>query len=328
MFRFFVTAAAAAVLILALRAMASFLGIVLLAILMTYSLSPIPLWLMRRRIPKLPAILITILLVLIAGTGLIWLIGQSISQTTQNLPAYEERLTVLKNDVIAFLARHGIHAEELLSVQTPSPGRILAAAKAVLSTGGQIVGDAILILVLIIAMLFEIVEICEKKAQCRLSPESFMSRFTIFSDDIRRYVSVTALSGFLIAALFYIALVALRINNAATWAVLCFFFNFIPTFGAILTVLPPALLAWVGSGFGMGLAVAISFIAINSCVEYLIKPRLIKHQLGISPLMVLMSLVFWTWVLGPLGTILAVPLTVALRRVLRFKSGFFPPEAR
>ena len=326
MFRFFVTAAAAAVLILALRAMASFLGIVLLAILLTYSLSPIPLWLMRRRVPKLPAILITVLLVLVAGTTLVWLIGQSISQTTANLPAYQERLTVLKDNIIAFLARHGINAEHLLSVETPSPGRLLGLAKTVISAGGQIVADAILILVLIIAMLFEIVEICEEKARCKLHPESFMNRFTIFSDDIRRYVSVTALSGLLIAVGFYIALLILRVGNAPTWAVLCFFLNFIPTFGAILTVLPPALLAWVASGFWSGAWIAIAFIAINSCVEYLVKPKLIKHQLGISPLMVLISLIFWTWVLGPLGTILAVPLTVSLRRVLRFKSGFFPPS--
>jgi AI-2 transport protein TqsA len=324
MFRFFVTAAAIAVLVLALRAMASFLSIVLLAILLTYSLSPIPLWLMRKRVPKIAAVLLTILLLLVGGSVLVWLIGESISQTTANLPAYQERLIHLKDSIITFLAHHGIHAENLLSVETPTTGRLLELARTVLSAGGQIVGDAILIFVLIIAMLFEIVEICDPRVTCDLPTRSLMSRFTVFSNDIQRYVSVTALTGLLIAGFFYIALVAMGIGNAPTWAILCFFLNFIPTFGAILTVAPPALLTWVTSGFGMGAAVALSFIGINSFMEYLVKPKLIKHQLGISPLMVLISLVFWTWVLGPLGTILAVPLTVALRRVLRFKSGIFP----
>lgn len=326
-FRFFVTAAGAVVLILGIRAMASFVNLILLAMLLTYSLSPIPLWLMRKRVPKVPAILVTVLLVAVAGAALAWLVGLSVSQTSENLPAYQERLFALRDRLSALLADRGVDVERVLSLDAVSPSRVIGAAKASLSAAGQTVGNAFLIFVLVIAMLFEIVDIHDRKIKGKLPPSSFMARFTVYSDDIRRYVSISAMGGIILSVAFYIVLLSLGVDNAATWAVLSFFLNFIPTFGMILTVIPPGLLAWLESGWQWGLAVVLSYVAINALMEYVVKPRFIRHELGVSPLMVLISLLFWAWVLGPVGAILAVPLTVALKRVIRFRPSSQDPKA-
>jgi len=320
MFRFFITAAGVVVLILGIKAMASFINLLLLAMLLTYSLNPIPLWLMRRRLPKVAAILVTVLLVAVGGAALAWLVGLSIAQTSENLPAYQERLYALRDNLSAFLAGRGVDVGRVMSLDAANPSRVIAAARTFLSAGGQIVGNAFLILVLVIAMLFEIVDIHARKLKGELPPHSFMARFSVYSDDIRRYVSITAFGGFLGAVAFYVVLLALGVDNAATWAVLSFFLNFIPTFGFILTIIPPGLLAWLESGWQWGLGVVISYVAINALIEYVVKPRFIKHELGVSPLMVLISLLFWAWILGPVGAILAVPLTVALKRVIRFRA--------
>jgi predicted PurR-regulated permease PerM len=274
---------------------------------------------MRRRIPKVPAILVTVLLVAVGGAALAWLVGVSISQTSENLPIYQERLFALRDRVTQFLADRGIDVGRVLSLDAASPSRVIGAVKTSLSAGGQIVGNAFLIFVLVIAMLFEIVDIHARKMRGELPPHSFMARFSVYSDDIRRYVSITAVNGIIGSVAFYVVLLGLGVDNAATWAVLSFFLNFIPTFGMILTVIPPGLLAWLESGWQWGLAVVLSYVAINALMEYVVKPRFIRQGLGISPLMVLISLLFWAWVLGPVGAILAVPLTVALKRVIRFK---------
>jgi len=148
-----------------------------------------------------------------------------------------------------------------------------------------------------------------------IAPDSFIARFNVHSEDIMTYVSITGLTGLVGAFAFYIALLALGVQSAATWAALSFLLNFIPNFGAILTVVPPALLALLEWGWVRAVAVIAALTVINLVVENVLKPRIMKDRLRISPFLVLVSLVFWTWVLGPLGAILAVPLTITIRRV-------------
>jgi len=312
---FLVKAACLVVVIFGARAMGSFLSVLLLAILLAYSLSPVPIWLIRKRVPAKAAILITVLLAIAVGAGALTLAGVSIVQMKGRLPVYEENWTALKENVSGFLAGYGVQTRDVFSLEFIGPEKLIGWTKALLLQGGQTAGQLFLLLFLVILALIEIVEIHMRKARGQLPTDSFIGKFNVHSEDIMAYVSITALTGLLSAALFYVVLLVLGVDSAATWAALSFLLNFIPTFGAIFTVVPPALLALLSSGWIKAAGVIAAFTVINLLVDNVIKPRFMKDKLNISPLLVLVSLLFWTWVLGPLGAILAVPLTITIRRV-------------
>ncbi len=312
---FLIQAACLVVVIFGVRAMGSFLSVILLGILLAYSLSPVPIWLIRKRMPARAAVLITVLLAIAVGAGALTLAGVSIVQLRERLPVYEENWAALKDNVSGFLAAYGVDTKDVFSLEFIGPEKLIGWAKALLLQGGQTAGQLFLLLFLMILALIEIVEIHMRKARGQLPTDSFIGRFNVHSEDIMAYVSITGLTGLLSAALFYIVLLVLGVDSAATWAALSFLLNFIPTFGAIFTVVPPALLALLASGWIKAAIVIAAFTAINFVVDSVIKPRFMKDKLNVSPLLILVSLLFWTWVLGPLGAILAVPITITVKRV-------------
>lgn len=312
---FLLKAACLVVLIFGARAMGSFLSVILLAILLAYSLSPAPIWLIRKRVPGRAAIAITVLLAIAVGAGALMLAGASIVQLKERLPVYEESWTALRERVSGFLAGYGVETKDVFSLEFIGPEKLLAWAKSLLLQGGQTAGQIFLLFLLLVLALIEIVEIHMRKLRGQLPIDSFIGRFNVQSEDIMAYVSITGLTGLLSAASFYIVLLVLGVDSAATWAALSFLLNFIPTFGAIITVVPPALLALLASGWIKAAGVIVAFTVINLVVDNVIKPRFMKDKLNVSPLLILVSLLFWSWVLGPLGAILAVPITITIKRV-------------
>jgi AI-2 transport protein TqsA len=312
---FLIKAACLVVLVFGARAMGSFLSVILLAILLAYSLSPLPIWLIRKRVPSGAAIAITALLAIAVGAGALMLAGVSVVQLKERLPVYEENWTALKESVAGFLAGYGVETKDVFSLEFIGPEKLMGWAKALLLQSGQTAGQVFLIFFIVILALIEIVEIHLRKIRGQLPMDSFVGRFNVHSEDIMAYVSITGLTGLLSAALFYVALLILGVDSAATWAVLSFLLNFIPTFGAIFTVVPPALLALLEFGWIKAAGVIVAFTVINLLVDNVIKPRFMKDKLDVSPLLILVSLLFWTWVFGPLGAILAVPLTITIKRV-------------
>jgi predicted PurR-regulated permease PerM len=100
------------------------------------------------------------------------------------------------------------------------------------------------------------------------------------------------------------------------WAVLAFVTNFIPNIGFVIGVIPPALIALLDSGLDLMVAVIVVYSVINFVIQSLIQPRVVGDTVGLSAMLTFLSLVFWTWVVGPLGALLAVPLTLLVRAVL------------
>lgn len=308
-------AASLVVIVFGVRAMSSFLSVVLLGILLAYSLSPVPIWLIRKRLRAPAAVAAAVLAAIAVGAGAIVLAGVSIVHLKERLPLYEARWIELRESVTGFLAGYGLETRDVLSLEFVGPEKLLGWAKALLLQGGQTAGQLFLVILVMIFALIEIVEIHLRKTRGELPTESFVGRFNVHSEDIRSYVSITGLTGLVGAVLFYVALLVFNVESAATWAALSFLLNFIPTFGAIFTVVPPAILALLASGWLKAAGVVVAFTVINLLVDNVIKPRLMKDRLNVSPLLVLVSLLFWTWVLGPLGAILAVPITITVRRV-------------
>ncbi len=137
-------------------------------------------------------------------------------------------------------------------------------------------------------------------------------------DNMRRYMAIKTATSLLTGVLVTSFLSLIGISYPLLWGLLAFLFNYVPNIGSILAAVPPVVLAVVESGSGLGPAAitAIGFVAINCLISFAIEPRYMGQGLGLSTLVVFLSLVFWGWVLGPVGMLLSAPLTMIIKIVL------------
>jgi predicted PurR-regulated permease PerM len=137
-----------------------------------------------------------------------------------------------------------------------------------------------------------------------------------FAWGTRQYLLVTTVFGFIVAVLDWAALTIMGIPLAATWGLLSFITNYIPNVGFIIGVIPPALMALLTGGWSLTLAVIVVYCVLNLIVQSVIQPRFIGDAVGLSVTVTFVALVFWAWLLGPLGAILAIPLTLLCKALL------------
>jgi predicted PurR-regulated permease PerM len=149
-------------------------------------------------------------------------------------------------------------------------------------------------------------------------------KVTELAAEIRKYVSISAFTGFLTAVGNLILLLILGVDFAVLWAFLSFLFSFIPNIGFILSVIPPAFIALGDTGLTAALIVIVGFVVINGIVENVIKPRYMGDELDMSLFVIFLSLVIWTWILGAMGAILAIPLTISFMKAWQI---VFAPES-
>ncbi|MCX5907113.1 MAG: AI-2E family transporter, partial [Deltaproteobacteria bacterium] len=184
----------------------------------------------------------------------------------------------------------------------------------------QILGDAFLIIFIVAILLFEMADIHHKLARGE-DEDSMVGRFGKLSRDTRKYLAIIGWTGLLQAIANVVILLVLRVDYAVTWGVLFFLLNFIPSIGFFFALIPPALVALLDHGWERALMVVIGYWTINFVGDNIIKPKYLKKGLDISFLLVILSLIFWSWVLGAIGAILAVPLTLTIKR---FGQQYFP----
>jgi predicted PurR-regulated permease PerM len=137
-----------------------------------------------------------------------------------------------------------------------------------------------------------------------------------FAKGARSYMGVSAGFGLVVAVLDGLALQIMGVPGAFVWAVLAFVTNFIPNVGFVIGVIPPAIIALLDGGVGLMVSVIVVYSVINFLIQSVIQPRVVGDKVGLSPTLTFLSLVFWTWVIGPLGALLAVPLSLLTKALL------------
>jgi len=211
------------------------------------------------------------------------------------------------------LSGFGIDAARLISGANLEPEKILDLASSFLSAGLTLVSASLIVLLVVV---FILIEASGTIAEVRRggTAHGLMSRYLLYGKEVRKYVSIVSLSGLVNAVANTVLLLVLGVDFAILWGVLSFFLNFVPNLGFIFSVIPPASLALLVFGWQKALIVFIGFFIINSVSENVVKTRFMAKGLDVSLLLVILSLLVWTWTLGPMGTILGVPLTLVLYR--------------
>lgn len=182
---------------------------------------------------------------------------------------------------------------------------------------GDIMADGFLIYLTMVFILLE-ASILPGKIQAAMknSPETF-ENLTSIAGDVKKYLAMKTAISLATGALITIWLTILGVNYALVWGLIAFLLNFVPNIGSIIAAIPACALAFVQLGLGTTLLAALGYLVVNIVVGNIIEPRLMGQRLGLSTLVVFLSLVFWGWVLGPMGMLLSVPLTMTVKIILQ-----------
>lgn len=273
-------------------------------------------WLKSKGVPSVLAVLLVVLslLGLISLVGV--LVGTSLNDFYRALPVYQEGFGRKSAEFQAWALGHGLKLPEGMLGDILSPAYVMRFAASLLSSLGGLITDAFVILLTVVFMLLEASSFPVKLRAVLEDPGSSFVHFSSIAANINRYIALKTLVSLSTGFVAWIWLAVLGVDFAILWGLLTFILNYIPNIGSIIAAIPPTLLALIQYGPGTALLVIIGFVLINAVLGSFLEPRLMGYGLDLSTLVVFISLVAWQWVLGPVGMLLSVPLTMTLKIAL------------
>ena len=303
--------AAATIAVAGIRATAGIIGPVLLALVLIITVSPIRTWVEKRGAPRWLAATVAILAVYLILVAMALALVVSAAKLAQLVPEYSARLTDLARNIGEQLANLGVSSDQIDSmVSSLDFGKVFSIATNILSGTFSVVTNVFLIATLAIFLALDAGNFPRHLQEAREHRPAVVEAIESFVVGTRRYVAVSTVFGLIVAVIDTIALAIMGIPAAIVWGVLAFVTNYIPNIGFVIGLVPPALLALLDGGWTEMIAVIIVYSVINVGIQSGIQPKIVGDALGLSTTLTFVSLLFWAWVLGPLGALLAIPLTL------------------
>lgn len=290
-----------------------------LAFVIAVSVSPLQNWLRNRGLPLWLAFSLVVLGVIVFIVAIVLLMLISIQQFVNALPGYQDRITELKQSLQDWLDARGVSPKltgDVMSLDALQASNITSFFVSIAKQISGAISSWSFILFLAAMMLIESTSHPEKLLKALRSGSPMPRRLIDFNKDIRSYIVINAWLGFLVAVINTLLLYFLGVDFAILWGILSFFFSFIPIVGFILSFIPPAFLALLQFGIVKAVIVVVGFIIINTVVDNLLAPRVMARGLNLTPVVVVLSLFFWSWVMGPIGAVLSVPMTLAVKKLV------------
>lgn len=311
--RALIAAAALVIVIAGVQSAASVVATVLLAVFIAVVASRPLRWLRRHGWPKWLAFAVVIFLLVDFGSLFALLATGAIEGFRDNLPSYQERLVLLSQQVGGWLEGMGLSDSREAVPAVIDPAGAIAMARRMASSVGGLFANGVLVLLTVAFILLEASTLPAKLKLALRFDEQANARVAQVFDAINRYMVIKALTslGTSVAAFAWLSL--LGIDFAVLWGLLAFVLNFVPFVGSFLMAIPPVLVALVQTDIQTTLLVVLGYLVINIAIGNILEPRIMGRGLGLSVLGIFLSLLFWGWVLGPVGVFLSVPLTMALK---------------
>uniref|UniRef100_UPI0025B08781 AI-2E family transporter n=1 Tax=Amycolatopsis solani TaxID=3028615 RepID=UPI0025B08781 len=310
--------AAAAVIVLAgVQAVAWLAGPVFLAFVVVITLDPVRKWLRDKGWPRWLTVTVLVITVYAVLLSFFLVVVVSVAQLSALLPHYTGRANELLHDGLTVLGRFGVGEPQLRAMlSSVDAGKLVGFAGSLLAGVGGLVTNLAFLLALLLFLSAETAWAGQRLGRIARDRPWISASLRGFASGTRRYLLVTTVFGGLVAALDTTALALLGIPGAVLWGLLAFVTNYIPNVGFIIGVAPPALIALLDGGWSSLLVVLVVYAGLNFVVQSLIQPRFVAGSVGLSTLVTVLALVFWTWLLGPLGAVLAVPATLLAKALL------------
>ena len=311
-----VGAAAAIIVIAGLKSAAALLIPFLLAIFIAILSAPLMHWLTARRVPGVVAVLIMLVMFLLIGVILVSFIGGTLNAFYQDMPLYQHKLQQLTNEAIAWLSHLGIEGADTMLPEFADPAVVMNAVALIFNGLGGVLANTFLILFTVIFILLEAAGFPAKVKRAFGDDTQAFAHFERFSIAVQRYLFLKTLISLGTGAVIALVLALMGVDYWALWGLIAFLLNYIPNIGSILAAVPAVLIALIQLGPVMAAATAAVYVIVNTLFGNIIEPRLMGQSLGLSTLVVFLSLVFWGWILGPVGMLLSIPLTMMAKIAL------------
>ena len=307
--RLLLFAACLVVVVAGLRAGQMFFLPLLMAVFLTVLCIP-PLRAMRRiGLPEWAAITLVISGAALVVLGVAVVVGGTIQSFYTQLPAYRARLDGMVQTGLAWLQGHGIDisAEELTA--KINTGAIWDLTGATAASIVSAFSNVVLVLLLMAFMLYELRGGPTRLRRALGDPDADLGYLTRGAEQVQKYLAIKTAMSLLNAAVAIGVCAALGVDFPLLWGLFAFLFNFVPNVGSILAGIPPVLLALIQHGPARAALVGAIYLLLDVLSGNLLEPKVMGRRLGLSPLVVMLSLFFWGWLWGPVGMLLSVPLT-------------------
>ncbi|TLU68115.1 AI-2E family transporter [Thalassotalea litorea] len=288
----------------------------LLSIFIAIACNPLVNKAVEWRVPKVLAVLVVIGLFFGAGFLITGLLGNSLNELSASMPTYKAQVTEKFSGLIDTLASNNIRVSKSFFMQYLDPGAAMGFAADMLSSFGNIMANLFFIILTVVFMLLEASTIPTKLHLAFQDPQMKMAQIDKFLSSVNQYLAIKTVvsigTGICVSTMLW----AFGLDFYLLWGVVAFLFNFIPNIGSIIAAVPAVLLALVQLNPAMAGFIGLGYIIINTVMGNIVEPKYLGRGLGLSTLVVFLSLVFWGWLLGTVGMLLSVPLTMIIKIAL------------
>ena len=326
--RFLVAAASFVVVVAGLRAATQLILPFLVSVFLAIISLPLLNWLHRKKVPPPLAILLTVMAAVAVMAVMVLVVRQSVNEFAEVAPGYQARLQELVTSVVdgAQGLGQGLGIETSGLDDFINPGVALDLMGGTLGAVAGLLSNTFLntflVLLTVIFILLEAAGFSRKLSAAFGDDRVHLQPFERITRQVQNYLAIKTLVSLATGVTAGVLVWALGLDFPLLWGLLAFIFNYIPNLGSVLAGVPPVLLAILQLGPGRALAVALGYLVINTVFGNFIEPTLMGRRLGLSTLVVFLSLVFWGWVWGPVGMLLAVPLTMVIKIALENTGDF------
>ncbi len=314
--RFLFVTAAFIIVVAGMKSAEAILVPFLLSMFIAIIAAPPMFWLKDRGLPTGLALLVVLACIVIVVTLIAILVGTSINDFSKDLPVYQQRIKEDFSDLIHVLDRFGITLPDEILLDSLDPGAIMGLAASLLTSLSGLLTNAFFILLTATFILLEASSFPTKLRSLFDKPESSISQFSKLTENIKRYLAMKSIVSLLTGIIITGWLAIIGVEYPILWGLLAFLFNYVPNIGSIIAAVPAIMIAFVQSGVGLATSALVGYLVVNIVVGNMIEPKVMGRSLGLSTLVVFLSLVFWGWVLGPVGMLLSVPLTMVVKIAL------------
>lgn len=288
-----------------------------LALVLTICAQPVRVWLERHGTPQglaTGAVGLTVFALLAGFIGLLWV---ALAQFVGMLPQYKPQLQQLGDHIASWLQSIGLGAQQVEQIKSGfNPGTMLNFFTGLLGNALGIVALLVIVLTMLILMPADAAYTPSLLRQLQPTRPNLVFAMSGYAHSVRRYMVVTTLLGIVQGVLNGILLWVLGVPAALLWGILSFLCSFIPNVGYFFALVPPIVFGYLTGGWGTVLAIVIIYGVINAVVQSVVQPKVVGNAVALSQTLTFFSVLFWAVVLGPIGAILAIPLTLLLRAIL------------
>lgn len=293
----------------------------ILALFLAVVINPLVQLLVRCRVPRVLAISLLVGAIVLLAVVLLASLGTSLNELARTLPQYRTSLAEPLKTVTPWLQRFGFTVSAIELNKYIDPNAVMTLVTGLLTQLSNAMSSIFLLLLTVVFMLLEVPQLPAKLQQLMSRPVEGMGAIQRAIDSVSHYLVLKTAISLVTGLVVWGMLALLDVRFAFMWGLLAFALNYIPNIGSVLAAIPPILQVMVFGGLYKALIVTAGYLIINLVFGNILEPRIMGRGLGLSTLVVFLSLIFWGWLLGPVGMLLSVPLTIIVKIALEQTSG-------